>query len=104
MARSSAAPNRDELGLQGSISTLLERVNDAVRGGTPDAAPLAECLHRLLILRDDVDALSEKKAVARQHKTGAARPPSPRLHAAPLAWTRRAPTAPLNFFPSQLSL
>ena len=51
-------------------------MNDAVRGGTPDAAPLAECLHRLLILRDDVDALSEKKAVARQHKTGAARPPA----------------------------
>ena len=72
-----AAPDRaDVLGLQGSISTLLERVNDAVRGGTPDAAPLAECLHRLLILRDDVDALSEKKAVARQHKTGAARPPA----------------------------
>ena len=67
-----AAPDRaDVLGLQGPISTLLERVNDAVRGGTPDAAPLAECLHRLLILRDDVDALTEEKAAAgRQRKTG----------------------------------
>ena len=77
-ASSAAAPERaDVLGLQGSISTLLEKVNDAVRGGTPDAAPLAECLHRLLSLRDDVDALTEEKAAAgRQRKTGAARPPA----------------------------